>query len=56
MQYLYIEKTRQGYRIRRDCGSSREGMHYVMYTKENAIKQFRRDFDCIGKKFIRIEI
>lgn len=55
--YMYIEKNRQGYRIRRDIpGScSTEGAHYIGYSKRDAIKAFRRDFDCIGKHFTIIE-
>ena len=54
--YLYIEKTAIGYRVRRDIPgtASKEGRHYVGRTARQAEKQFRRNFDCIGKHFTRI--
>ena len=57
MKYLYIEKIPNGYRIMIDVPNtcSREGTRYYGYTKTNAIKQFRRDFNCVGKHFEKIE-
>ena len=56
MKYLYIQKTRIGFRIMRDLDNgSREGLHYIGYSRRDAIRAFRRDFDCVGKHFTIIE-
>lgn len=57
MKYLYIQKTRLGWRIYRDIPETvgREGCHYIYCTKKQAVAAFRRDFDCRGKHFIKIE-
>lgn len=57
LKYLYIQRTRIGWDISRDVPGkdSREGAHYVGYSRRQAVQAFRRDFDCIGKHFIVIE-
>ena len=57
MKYLYVERTRIGWRVTRDCEGtcSREGLHYVGYTRRQAIRAFRQDFNCVGKHFITID-
>ena len=57
LKYLYIQRTRIGWDISRDVPGkdSREGAHYVGYSRRQAVQAFRRDFDYIGKHFIVIE-
>ena len=58
MKYLYINKLpRGGYKIYIDIPGtcSREGSRYYGYSKRAAIRQFRRDFDVVGKHFTIIE-
>ena len=33
----------------------REGLQYIGYSRRDAIRAFRRDFDCVGKHFTIIE-
>ena len=54
MQYLTIEKTRAGYRIRDSI--TEKAILYYCYTLENAIKQHRAAHGLRGKHFERIYI
>lgn len=56
---MYIESLPHGgFRILIDIPGtcSREGCKYYGYTKNAAIKQFRRDFNVTGQHFIKIEL
>ena len=54
---MYIWKIREGYKIGFDIpnSSSIERHCYIGYSKRNAIRQARIDFDVVGKHFIKIE-
>lgn len=51
--YLYIFKTLQGYRIKTYLSTIGESVHYIGYTKKQAIKKHRDDH---GLKYKRLEI
>ena len=58
MKYIIISKTLQGYRIRVDIPgtSSQEQIHFIGYTKRNAIKVIRQAFGLKGKHLIVKEV
>ena len=58
MKYMYVYKTALGYRVYIDIPGtcSREGMHYIGYSRKNAIKAFRQDFKVVGKHFTIIDV
>ena len=57
MRYMYVWKIREGYKIGFDIpnSSSIERVCYIGYSKRNAIRQARIDFDVVGKHFTKIE-
>lgn len=54
MEFLVIRKTQQGYAIRDTLTQNK--MHYIGYSKREAIRQYRREFNLVGKNFAVIEI
>ena len=54
---MYIWKIREGYKIGFDIPGtcSIERVCYIGYSKRNAIRQARIDFDVVGKHFTKIE-
>ena len=51
--YLYIWKTMQGYRIKTYINSLGKSIHYIGYSKKQAIKKHRETY---GLKYKRLEI
>ena len=52
--YMYIEKTRQGYRIT-TYSTIYEKTHYIGYTKKQAIRKHRIDHNLRYKHLTIIE-
>jgi hypothetical protein len=52
--YLIIEHTRIGYRIKNDATG--DAMHYIGYSMRNAEIAFRKQFDLKYKHFQKIYI
>ena len=51
--YMYIFNTTQGYRIKTYMNTFGENVHYIGYTKKQAIKKHR---DQYGLKYKRLQI
>lgn len=58
-RYMYIYRYYEGYSIQGDWESApwraNFGIQYIGYSKRGAIRQFRRDFDMVGKHFTIID-
>ena len=51
--YMYIFKTMQGYRIKTYTETIADEIHYIGYTKKQAIKKHR---EKCGLKYKRLQI
>ena len=51
--YMYIYKTMQGYRIKTYADVIGDEIHYIGYTKKQAIKKHRETY---GLKYKRLQI